>query len=164
MPAGLSRRVKTYATPPGASLKAEAMEREAQTAVDRFKSEALNDFDAGYCQLHLANSADDEVRNTANAPLVERYTLSRIYSKQENGNRAWPSSMCLCRVLFLSCAMPFCRICWRIGAACCLESGLKADEALEIMKKIGEYKELQRELVKILASVSYCRVPRKLLP
>ena len=26
----------------------------------------------------------------------------------------------------------------------------QADEALEIMKKIGEYKELQRELVKIL--------------
>ncbi len=83
------------------------------TAVDRFKSEALNDFDAGYCQLHLANSADDEVRNTANALLCGAlHAFADIFKAGE-----WKPSMAQLHVLvpraILSCAMPFCRICWR---------------------------------------------------
>lgn len=135
----------------GSIAQAEAMEREAQTAVDRFKSEALNDFDAGYCQLHLANSADDEVRNTANALLVERYTLSRIYSKQENVETEQDQLHVLVpRAIFeLRNAILSDMLAELSGQLAALNPA-QADEALEIMKKIGEYKELQRELVKIL--------------
>ncbi len=135
----------------GSIAQAEAMEREAQTALDRFKSEALNDFDAGYCQLHLANSADDEVRNTANALLVERYTLSRIYSKQENVETEQDQLHVLVpRAIFeLRNAILSDMLAELSGQLAALNPA-QADEALEIMKKIGEYKELQRELVKIL--------------
>lgn len=135
----------------GSISQAEAMEREAMIATERFKTQSINEFDAGYCQLHLANSAEDDVRTTANSLLVERYTLSRIYTKQENVETEQDQ---------LHILVPRAIFELRNAILSDMLSGLsrqlaelkpeQVDEALEIMKKIGEYKELQRELVKIL--------------
>ncbi len=82
---------------------------------------------------------------------MERYTLSRIYSKQENVETEQDQLHVLVpRAIFeLRNAILSDMLAELSGQLAALNPA-QADEALEIMKKIGEYKELQRELVKIL--------------
>jgi len=59
----------------------EKKEKIAQRDIEKFKKDAIDEFDMLYGQNKLINSADNDVRTVASALLLERYTLSRIYSK-----------------------------------------------------------------------------------
>lgn len=66
----------------GSSLQEiEKKERLALRDIERFKKESIDEFDMLYGQNKLINSADNDVRTVASSLLIERYTLSRIYSK-----------------------------------------------------------------------------------
>ena len=65
-------------------VQIESMEARAREENQAYRLSRIDEFDAKYCRDHLANSPDDVVRNTASTLLMERYTLSRIYTKQEN--------------------------------------------------------------------------------
>lgn len=60
----------------------EKAEEAARAEVDEYRTNAMNDFDMHFGQTRLVNSDDNDVRTIANELLVERYTLSRIYSRQ----------------------------------------------------------------------------------
>lgn len=60
----------------------EKLEAETQLQLQSFRHQAINDFDMQYGQNRLINSPDDIVRNTAVELLVDRYTLSKIYTRQ----------------------------------------------------------------------------------
>jgi len=129
----------------------ESMEQLAKEENDRYRIQRLNEFDAKYCQDRLANSPDDVVRNTANALLVERYTLSRIYTKQENieseqkqlpdlvprAIRELKNAILSARLRDLSVELA------NLGPS-------QMDRAEEVIMKIAELQNMQRELVKIL--------------
>ncbi len=67
----------------GGSLgQIEKLEAETQLQLQSFRHQAINDFDMQYGQNRLINSPDDIVRNTAVELLVDRYTLSKIYTRQ----------------------------------------------------------------------------------
>lgn len=128
-----------------------AMEIEARQDVERFKSDSITEFDAKYCQVHLANSPDDVVRTTANALLFERYTLSRIYTKQENveteQNRLHelvPRAVYELRNAILSV---------NLRSLASELAALAADDtvrAQELINEIQELQAVQRDLVKTL--------------
>lgn len=65
-------------------VQIESMEARAREENQAYRLSRIDEFDAKYCRDHLANSPDDVVRKTASTLLMERYTLSRIYTKQEN--------------------------------------------------------------------------------
>ncbi len=58
--------------------KAEAL---AKDEIEAFRQNTINDFDMRFGQQKLINSSSDDVRKIANELLVERYPLSRIYSR-----------------------------------------------------------------------------------
>lgn len=60
----------------------EKAEDAARAEVDEYRTNAMNDFDMHFGQTRVVNSDDNDVRTVANELLVERYTLSRIYSRQ----------------------------------------------------------------------------------
>ena len=66
----------------GSMAQIEKAEAEVQLNLKDFRKKAINEFDAAYIQSHLVNSPDDNVRNTAVELMVDRYTLSKIYSRQ----------------------------------------------------------------------------------
>ena len=66
----------------GSMGQIEKLEAETQLQLQSFRHQAINDFDMQYGQNRLINSPDDIVRNTAVELLVDRYTLSKIYTRQ----------------------------------------------------------------------------------
>ncbi len=66
----------------GSMSQIEKLEAETQLQLQSFRHQAINDFDMQYGQNRLINSPDDIVRNTAVELLVDRYTLSKIYTRQ----------------------------------------------------------------------------------
>lgn len=66
----------------GSMAQIEKAEAEVQLNLKDFRKKAIDEFDAAYIQSHLVNSPDDNVRNTAVELMVDRYTLSKIYSRQ----------------------------------------------------------------------------------
>ncbi len=62
-------------------MEIEKFEKIAQQEIELYSKQAIDDFDMLYGQTKLINSADNTVRTIASELLVERYTLSRIYSK-----------------------------------------------------------------------------------
>ena len=66
----------------GSSLpEIEKLEAMAQRDIEEYRKHAIEEFDMTYGQNKLINSDDDIVRTTASALLVERYTISKIYTK-----------------------------------------------------------------------------------
>lgn len=66
----------------GSSLQdIEKKEKLAQRDIEKFRKESIEEFDMLYGQNKLINSADNDVRTVASSLLIERYTLSRIYTK-----------------------------------------------------------------------------------
>lgn len=48
---------------------------------EAYRSRSIDDFDINYAQSRLLNTDDDSVREVASALLLERYTLSKIYTR-----------------------------------------------------------------------------------
>lgn len=135
----------------GSIAEIEAMERQAREETEKYRAERINEFDAKYCQDYLANSPDDEVRNTANSLLVERYTLSKIYTKQENIETEQEQLPVLVpRAIYeLQNALLTTRL--RDLAEELAKSDFSQPENTEkIIMKIAELQNMQRELVKVL--------------
>lgn len=59
-------------------------ERQIKLEEADFREESISDFDMRFMQTCLVNSSDDTVRRIASELLMERYVLSRIYSRQGN--------------------------------------------------------------------------------
>lgn len=129
----------------------EAMEQLAKDDLERYKADRINEFDAKYCQDRLANSPDDLVRNTANALLVERYTLSRIYTKQENIETEQNQLPHLVpkAVYELRNAMMTAKL-RDLSAELASLDPSNIDRAQAIIMKIAELQNMQREIVKVL--------------
>lgn len=129
----------------------EAMEQRTRDEIEKYRSERINEFDAKYCQDHLANSPDDVVRNTANALLVERYTLSRIYTKQENieSEETQLPELVPRAIYELQNAILSARL-RDLSAELATLDASHIERAQDIIMKIAELQNMQRELVKVL--------------
>ena len=66
----------------GSMAKIEKLEAETRMELASLREELINEFDVQYGQNHLINSTDDMVRTTAVELLVDRYTISRFYTRQ----------------------------------------------------------------------------------
>ncbi len=129
----------------------ETMEQRARNKAEKYRVERINEFDAKYCQDRLANSPDDIVRNTANALLIERYTLSRIYTKQENieSEQEQLPDLVPRAIYELQNAILAGRL-RDLSAELATLDASHIDRAQEIIMKIAELQNMQRELVKVL--------------
>ena len=129
----------------------ETMEQRARNEAEKYRVERINEFDAKYCQDRLANSPDDIVRNTANALLIERYTLSRIYTKQENieSEQEQLPDLVPRAIYELQNAILAGRL-RDLSAELATLDASHIDRAQEIIMKIAELQNMQRELVKVL--------------
>ena len=66
----------------GSSLmEIEKFEMQAQAEIESIRKKAADEFDMSYGQNKLINSADNTVRTVASELVVERYTLSKIYTR-----------------------------------------------------------------------------------
>lgn len=129
----------------------ESMEQRAHDDIEKYRLAKINEFDAKYCQDHLANSPDDVVRNTANALIIERYTLSRIYTKQENieSEESQLPELVPRAIYELQNAILSARLRDLSTELATLDAS-HIDRAQEIIMKIAELQNMQRELVKVL--------------
>lgn len=136
----------------GSSLQdIEKKEKLALRDIERFKKESIDEFDMLYGQNKLINSDNDDVRNVASSLLIERYTLSRIYTKGAHIESEQDQ---------LTVLVP--RAIDELRSAIVTEMiknltakliGLKPDEvteAAEIMEQLSCWKEYQKQLGKLL--------------
>lgn len=116
-----------------------------------FREERINEFDVQYGQSILVNSPDDIVRNTSLELLVDRYTISRFYTRQGDNlsEQAQLPTLVPTAIYELRNAI----VSDIIKELTLKLSNLPSDrteEAFAIMKEIQERKELQRLLTKAL--------------
>lgn len=135
----------------GSMAKIEKVEAETRMELAVFREERINEFDMQYGQNLLVNSPDDMVRNTALELLVDRYTISRFYTRQGDNlsEQAQLPSLVPSAIYELRNAI----VSDIIKDLTKRLSGLPADhaeEAFAIMREIQERKELQRRLTKAL--------------
>ena len=91
------------------------------------------------------------IRSTANALLIERYTLSRIYTKQENIESEQDQlNILVPRAVYELQNAIISGVISDLSAELATLSSSEIDRAAEIIKKIAEYQDEQRNLVKIL--------------
>ena len=135
----------------GSMAKIEKVEAETRMELAVFREERINEFDMQYGQNLLVNSPDDMVRNTALELLVDRYTISRFYTRQGDNlsEQAQLPSLVPSAIYELRNAI----VSDIIKDLTMRLSGLpaeRAEEAFAIMKEIQERKELQQRLTKAL--------------
>lgn len=137
----------------GSMQQIERFDKEAVDKVNEYRIKALNDFDVQYCQTRLVNSSDDIVRTTALELILDRYTISRFYSRrgdniveQDELAVLVPSAIYELRNAIVS------------GVISDLTSQLAAlppersGEAMSLLQRITEYKELQKRLSAVLGT------------
>lgn len=129
----------------------ERADREAQMQVEAFRAKAINDYDMNYTQNYLVNSPDDLVRATASELIVDRYALSRFYTKQ--GDKIAEQDQ-------LTTLVP--RAIYELRNAIVSDmirdltmrlvnlAADNADEAAALLEQITQYKEYQRRLAEVL--------------
>lgn len=66
----------------GTMQQIEKADKQAVADVESYRKNTMDFFDVHFGQTQLVNSSDNDVRTIATELLVERYTLSRIYTKQ----------------------------------------------------------------------------------
>lgn len=115
------------------------------------KFRRLNDFDTDYVRTRLISSPDDALRKTANELAAERYTLSRIYTRQggvETEDRQLrtlvPRAVNELRAAILRDLLS------GLNKELAALSPSDVDRASEIMSQIVAYKEYEKKLVKVL--------------
>lgn len=126
-------------------------EKLAQSEIDDYRVVELEKFDMNYGQTRLINSADETVRRVANELLPERYTLSRIYEKgaryeteQEQLATLVPRAVCELRSAVIA------GIIKDLTVQLTTISPENADEMINIMAQINQWKEFQRTMSKQL--------------
>lgn len=129
----------------------EKREKLAQREIDDYRVAELEKFDMNYGQTRLINSADETVRRVANELLPERYTLSRIYEKgahyeseQNQLNTLVPRAVCELRSAIIA------GIIKDLTVQLATISPENADEMINIMAQINQWKEFQRTMSKQL--------------
>ncbi|MCM1067855.1 MAG: DNA primase [Muribaculaceae bacterium] len=135
----------------GSMQQIEKAEAEAQLLMKDFRRDSINDFDVQYVQQHLINSPDDIVRNTAVELVVDRYTLSKIYAKQGDFTTEQdqlpalvPRAVCELRNAIVSqLIVDLTRQLMELAPA-------DADKAMDIMRRIADYKAYQQRLAEAL--------------
>lgn len=135
----------------GSMSKIEKVEAETRMELAIFREERINEFDVQYGQSILVNSPDDIVRNTSLELLVDRYTISRFYTRQGDNlsEQAQLPTLVPTAIYELRNAI----VSDIIKELTLKLSNLPSDrteEAFAIMKEIQERKELQRLLTKAL--------------
>ena len=66
---------------------AENRMRKAQSDIEQWSNKCVEEHDIHFLQTQLLNSPDDEVRNVAVALLADKYTLSRIYARENRDDQ-----------------------------------------------------------------------------
>lgn len=131
--------------------KIESEEHKAVAILDKWREESLNDFAARYTQSHLANSIDNDVRETANRLMIEKYSLSKIYTKQSNiETEEQQLRMLVPRAIYELRNAIITKMIDSLGEKLKALPPGDASEALKILQQIQEYKSFQNELVKLL--------------
>lgn len=137
----------------GSLQQIEEMEREALQRVDDYRTKAINLFDMQYCQTRLVNSPDDAVRTTAVELMVDRYTISRFYSRQGENlveqdelPTLVPKAIYELRNAIVSGVIA--DLTRRLAAVAADNSA----EAMPLLEQISQYKELQKRLAAALGS------------
>ncbi len=136
----------------GSSLQdIEKQEKLAEREIEAYRKAAIDEFDMLYGQTKLVNSADNDVRDTASALLVERYTLSRIYAKgthleseQEQLATLVPRAVNELRSAIVS------EMIKELTGKLLKLAPDDATSAADIMEKLAGWKEYQKQLGKIL--------------
>lgn len=125
------------------------LEAELRLNIDSYKERQIDEFDIQWGQSRLVNNADDNVRNTAVDLMVDRYTLSKLYTKQGVSTEQDQLSTLVPRAIIeLRNA-----ILADIIADLTRQLAQSADDpqkAAELIAKITEYKDFQHRLAKIL--------------
>ncbi|MDE6574613.1 MAG: hypothetical protein K2L84_04715, partial [Muribaculaceae bacterium] len=128
--------------------KAETLLQEKCAA---YRVEAINEFDMNYGQSRLINSIDDAVRTTASELAIERYSLSKIYTKQGNE----PSELeqiphLVKRAIFELKGAIITQTLKELNKRLMAIAPDLPDETMAIMEDIAYWKEYQKELGKLL--------------
>lgn len=135
----------------GSMAKIEKLEAETQMQLEAFRTDAINSFDVQYLQNQLVNSPDDNVRKTALELLVDRYTLSRIYSKQGNIESEQDQLPVLVpRAIYELRNAILTDIINDLAAQLASLPASQSDRATELLKQISEHKALQLKLAEVL--------------
>ena len=66
---------------------AENRMRKAQSDIEQWSNKCVEEHDIHFLQTQLLNSPDDEVRKVAVALLADKYTLSRIYARENRDDQ-----------------------------------------------------------------------------
>lgn len=145
----------------GSLSQIEKLEAETQLQLQAFRHTSINDFDMQYGQTRLINSPDDTVRNTAVELLVDRYTLSKIYtrqgdivSEQEQLPVLVPRAVYELRNAIVSDLIS--DLTKELGAVPATEP----DRAVTLMQQISDYKSFQRQLSEVLGERIILPKPR----
>ena len=135
----------------GSMAKIEKLEAETRMELASLREELINEFDVQYGQNHLINSPDDMVRTTAVELLVDRYTISRFYTRQ--GDNLSEQSLLASLVPTAIYELRNAIVSDIIKELTVQLTNIPLDrpeDAFAIMKEIQERKELQRRLTKAL--------------
>lgn len=145
----------------GTLSQIEKLEAETQLQLQAFRHTSINDFDMQYGQTRLINCPDDTVRNTAVELLVDRYTLSKIYtrqgdivSEQEQLPVLVPRAVYELRNAIVSDLIS--DLTKELGAVPATEP----DRAVTLMQQISDYKSFQRQLSEVLGERIILPKPR----
>lgn len=137
----------------GSLQQIERLDSEALEQVNEFRVSALNEFDIQYCQTRLVNSSDATVRNTALELIMDRYTISRFYSRrgdnvveQDELATLVPSAIYELRNAIVSGVISS-----LTAELAALPSG-QTDDAMSLLQRITEYKDLQKRLSAVLGT------------
>lgn len=128
---------------------AENKMHKAQERIEMWKTDKINEFDIQFVQTRLLNSPDDDVRPVANTLLADKYTLSRIYSRDsgrdnesENIQTLIDRSLMELRNALLTQEVK--------ALTLRLASAEDAETATYLISEIHMRKEVQKELMKML--------------
>ena len=137
----------------GSMQQIERLDSEAVEQVNEFRISALNEFDIQYCQTRLVNSSDATVRNTALELIMDRYTISRFYSRRGDNvvEQDELASLVPSAIYELRNAIVAGVISDLTAELAALPSG-RPDEAMSLLQRITEYKDLQKRLSAVLGT------------
>ncbi len=126
------------------------LDAEAQMQRDAFRRRAIDEFDVQWCQNKLSNTPDDDVRRTAVELMVDRYTLSKIYTKQGVSTEQDQLGTLVPRAIIELRNAIVADIIADLTRRLATEGAADPARAMEIISRISEYKDFQRRLAEIL--------------
>ncbi len=132
-----------------AQLEREESKLMEQAATER--AQQLDEFDAAFVRDRLINSPDDNIRKISNELAAEKYTLSRIYTRQANVETEEQQLRTLVPRAVNELRAAIVRdIMADLNAKLAALPPENTDDATGIMQQIVAYKEYEKRLVKAL--------------